>query len=265
MEEILIFAIVGLLVGMSKGGLGGAVPVVMTVPLLSLIIPIQEAVALVLPLLMFADVFALYFYWKEWDKRHLSLLLIPGLIGVVFGVFVLKDIDDQTLKRIVGGFTLIALSFKILSDQLKSIQYQPQKWHGWLAGWASGFASALANVGGPPITVYLLLQSDTTPHQSDTTPQKSKMTPRKFIGTMTLFFAIINWTKLPGFIALGILDVNRLLSILWVVLIIPFAIVGARYVIFRINHKVFEWMMMIPLLFISLNLILAQYVFQGAK
>lgn len=248
MEEILIFAIVGILIGMSKGGLGGAVPVVMTVPLLSLIIPMQQAVGLVLPLLMFADVFALYFYWKEWDKRHLSLLLIPGLIGVAFGVFILKDIDEQTLKRIVGGFTLIALSFKILSDQLKSIQYQHQRWHGWLAGWAAGFASALANVGGPPITVYLLLQSDTT-------SGKPKMTPRKFIGTLTLFFAIVNWTKLPGFIVLGILDVNRLLSILWVVLIIPIAIVGARYVIFRINHKIFEWMMMIPLLFISLHLI----------
>lgn len=248
MQEILIFVIVGLLVGLSKGGLGGPVFVGMTVPLLSLIIPAQQAVGIVLPLLMFADVFALYFYWKEWDKYYLSFLLIPGLIGVAFGTFVLKDIDEQSLKRIIGGFTLIAISFKVLNDQLKSVQYRPKNWHGWLAGWASGFASALANVGGPPIIVYLLMQSNAT-------LSESHLTPRKFIGTTTLFFAIINWTKLPAFIGLGILDINQFLSISWVILIIPFAIYGARYVITRIDHQTFEWIMMIPLLFLSISLL----------
>ena len=248
MEEIIIFAIIGLLVGISKGGLGGPIPVALTVPLLSLVIAPQQAVGLVLPLLMFADLFALYFYWNEWQKRYLILLLIPGLIGVAFGTFVLKDIDAQSLKRIIGGFTLIAISFKILNDRVKSLQYQPQKWHGWLAGWAGGFASALANVGGPPIIVYLLMQSNAS---SD----KSTLTPRQFIGTSTLFFAIINWTKLPGFIGLGILDIRQFLSIAWVLIIIPFAIYGARSVITRINQKTFEWMMMIPLLILSISLI----------
>lgn len=241
MEEILMFALVGVLVGLSKGGLGGPVPVALTVPLLTLIIEPQQAVGLVLPLLMFADVFAIYFYWKQWSKRYILLMLIPGLIGVAFGTFVLKDIDARTLKQIIGGFTLIALSFKILSDRLKSIEYRPENWHGWLAGWASGFGSALANVGAPPFTAYLLLQP--------------KMTPQSFVGTTTLFFAIINLTKLPGFIAIGILDVNRLLSIAWVVVIIPFAIYGARYIITRINQKTFEWMMMIPLLILSISLL----------
>ena len=51
MEEILLYAIVGILVGLSKGGLGGPVPVALTVPLMTLIIEPQIAVALVLPLL----------------------------------------------------------------------------------------------------------------------------------------------------------------------------------------------------------------------
>jgi len=241
MEEIFIFAIVGILVGLSKGGLGGPVPVALTVPLLTLIIEPQVAVGLVLPLLMFADVFALYFYWREWSKKYILLMLIPGLIGVAIGTFVLRDIDAVTLKRVIGGFTLLALSFKILSDRLQSVEYQPHDWHGWLAGWASGFGSALANVGAPPFTAYLLLQP--------------KMTPRTFIGTTTLFFAIINLTKLPGFIVIGILDVNKLLSIAWILIIIPFAIYGARWIITRINPKTFEWLMMIPLLILSISLL----------
>lgn len=241
MEEILIFAIVGILVGLSKGGLGGPVPVALSVPLLTRIVEPQVAVGLVLPLLMFADVFALYFYWKEWDKRYILLMLIPGLIGVVFGTLLLKDIDAVTLKRIIGGFTLVAVMFKILSDRLKSIEYQPKNWHGWIAGWASGFGSALANVGAPPFTAYLLLQPN--------------MTPRSFVGTTTLFFAIINLTKLPGFIAIGILDVQKLLSISWVLIIIPFAIAGARAVIDRINQETFQWLLMIPLLILSISLL----------
>lgn len=241
MDEILIFAIVGVLVGMSKGGLGGPVPVALTVPLLTQVIEPQVAVGIVLPLLMFADLFALYFYWKEWDKKYILLMLIPGLIGVIFGTFILKDIDALTLKRLIGGFTLIAVSFKIVSDRLKSIQYQPRNWHGWLAGWASGFGSALANVGAPPFTAYMLLQP--------------KMTPRSFVGTTTLFFAIINLTKLPGFIGFGILDINQFLRIAWVLIIIPFAIYGARWVITRIDQTTFEWIMMIPLLILSISLI----------
>ena len=79
--------------------------------------------------------------------------------------------------------------FKIASDRLASLAYQPRKWHGYFAGWASGFGSTLANVGAPPFTAYLLLQP--------------KMTPRRFVGTTTLFFAVMNLTKVPGFIALG--------------------------------------------------------------
>lgn len=243
MEEIIIFAIVGVLVGLSKGGLGGPVPVALTVPLLTQIIEPQVAVGLVLPLLMFADVFALYFYWKEWDKRYIALMLIPGLIGVAIGALVLKDIDALTLKRLIGGFTLLALSFKLISDRLKSVEYKPRNWHGWLAGWASGFGSALANVGAPPFTAYLLLQP--------------KMTPRSFVGTTTLFFAIINLTKLPTFIGIGVLDFDRVLSIAWVFIIIPFAIYGARWVITRINQKTFEWLMMVPLLILSISLLLS--------
>ena len=241
MEEIIIFAIVGLLVGFSKGGLGGPVPVALTVPLLSLIMPTQHAVGLVLPLLMFADGFAVYFYWKTWSMKYIKLMLVPGLIGVLIGSFFLVTLDDATLRRIVGSFTLIAIVYKLLSDHLKNVTYRPKDWHGWLVGWASGFGSALANVGAPPFTAYMLLQP--------------KITPRTFIGTTTLFFTIINWTKLPTFLLADVIDSNQLLSIAWVLLIIPLAVWFGRKVIDRINQKTFEWIMTIPLLFLSLWLI----------
>ena len=241
MEETLIFALVGLLVGFSKGGLGGPAPVALTTPLLTLVIGPQAAVGLVLPLLIFADVFALYFYWQQWDKRFILLMLVPGLIGAVCGTFVLTDIDAVTLKRLIGGLALTALIFKIAGSHVRILTYRPQNWHGWLAGWAAGFSSALANVGAPPFIAYLLLQP--------------KMTPRSFIGTTTLFFAIINLTKLPGFMAIGILDISKLLDIGWVFILIPAAIAAARCLVTRINHRTFEWIIMVPLLLLSVYLL----------
>ncbi len=242
-EELVLFAIVGILVGLSKGGLGGPVPVALTVPLMTLIIEPQVAVALVLPLLIFADIFALYFYWRQWDRRLIALMLAPGLIGVAAGALALYVIDATTLKRVIGGLTLLALAFKIASDRIAALAYQPRTWHGYFAGWASGFGSTLANVGAPPFTAYLLLQP--------------KMTPRRFIGTTTLFFAAMNLTKVPGFIALDLFDYERLLRIVWVFLLIPPAVFAARYLIDRINKRVFELMMMIPLAALSVYLLLS--------
>ena len=242
MNELLVFALVGILIGFSKGGLGGPVPVALTVPMLSLLIDPQVAVVLVLPLLIFADGFALYFYWKQWDRHYIGLMIIPGLLGVLLGAVVLKDIDALTLKRIIGGLTLLALVFKIASDHLAALSYQPRKWHGYFAGLASGFASTLANVGAPPFTAYLLLQ-----------PQ---MTPRRFIGTTTLFFAVMNLTKMPGFVLLGLFEFERLLSIAWVFLLIPPAVMVARFLIDRINQQAFEWLMMVPLFVLSVYLLL---------
>ncbi len=242
MEEILAFALVGILIGFSKGGLGGPVPVALTVPILSLVIDPQVAVALVLPLLIFADVFALYIYWQRWDRKYIKLMLLPGLAGVVLGALVLQEIDALTLKRLIGGLTLLALIFKIGSDHMASVSYSSRRWHGTFAGWASGFGSTLANVGAPPFTAYLLLQP--------------KMTPRRFIGTTTLFFAVMNLTKLPSYIAIDILDIDRLASIAWVFVLIPPAVLVARSLIDRINQQVFEWLMMIPLAVLSLYLLL---------
>ncbi len=242
MTEIVIFGLVGILVGFSKGGLGGPVPVALTVPMLTLIIEPQVAVALVLPLLLFADAFALYFYWRQWDRRYIALMLLPGLLGVVTGAAALNAIDAVTLKRIIGALTLLALGFKIARDQLASVDYHPRKWHGYFAGWASGFGSTLANVGAPPFTAYLLLQ----PH----------MTPRRFIGTTTLFFAVMNLTKLPVFVYIGNFDLERLQSIAWVFVLIPPAVLVARKLIDRIDQRAFEWLMMVPLLALSVYLLL---------
>lgn len=245
LQTFFILALVALLVGFSKGGLGGAVPVSLTVPLLSLIFPVSTSIGLVLPLLIFADMFALYFYRGKWDMYYIRLLLPSAIIGVIIGTLLLTTLSDDALRLILGVFTLIAVLYRFASEFIKALTYSPRPWHGYLAGWASGFGSALANVGAPPFTAYMLLQPG--------------VTPVTFVGTTTLFFAIVNLIKLPAFITSGALDLPLLLSIAWVAPIIPFGVWTGGKIIERINAKVFEYIMLVLLLILSLYLIVSAF------
>lgn len=245
LQTFFILALVALLVGLSKGGLGGPVPVSLTAPLLSLIFPVSTAIGIVLPLLIFADMFALYFYRGKWDMRYIRLMLPAAVIGVVMGTLLLATLSDEALRLILGVFTLIAVLYRLASEFIKSLTYSPRPWHGYLAGWASGFGSALANAGAPPFTAYLLLQPG--------------ITPVTFVGTTTLFFAIVNLLKLPGFLASEALDVQQLLSIAWVLPIIPAGVWIGRKIIERINAKIFEYIMLTLLLILSLYLIISVF------
>lgn len=239
MLTIIILIICAILIGLSKGGLGAALVVLVT-PLLSFVMPVPEAVGIVLPLLILADVFALYFYWKTWDMHYIRLMLPLGIVGVIAGTYLLATLDNTTLRYILGIFTLVFIAYKVFGSRLIGQNYQPRDWHGRLAGGVSAMASALANNGAPPFTAYMLLQ---------------KVTPAVFVGTTTLFFSIINALKLPGLIVAGIFDLNNLLGVIWVVPLIPFGVWVGRKIIDRINQQVFEAIMLAVLLVAALMLL----------
>lgn len=240
MDTTIAIIIAALLAGLSKGGLGGPVPVSLIAPILSQAMPTQQAIGITLPILIFADIFALRMYWNAWDMKYVRLMLPMAIVGILMGIFLLASLPEGVLRRTMGIFTLIVVIYKVAGDYLIAFTYTSRNWHGYLAGWLSGFGSALANVGSPPFTAYMLLQ---------------KVSPRVFIGTTTLFFAIVNVIKLPGFILSGSLDVEQFLNIAWALLIIPISVWIGRKLIDRINPRAFELMMLTLLFIMSLVLI----------
>ncbi len=239
MEFYLVVAVVGVLIGLSKGGMG-AVLVVMVTPLLTLVMSTSEAVSLSLPLLMFADVLALYVFWKKWDMRYVRLMLPSAVVGIAVGTLMLATLPDVTLRRILGGFTLIFIIYRLLSVRLQSMRYQSRDWHGYAAGAASGLGSALANTGAPPFTAYMLLQG---------------VSPEVFAATTTLFFAIVNALKLPAQFLAGIMQFERLVAVLWVLPLIFGGVFAGRWMIRRINQVAFERFLLVLLAIASFVLI----------
>ena len=70
------------------------------------------------------------------------------------------------------------------------LTYEGRDWHGLLAGLIAGFSSTLAHAGGPPVAIYLLLQ---------------KVPPIEFNASTVLFFAILNWVKVPYYAYAGVI------------------------------------------------------------
>lgn len=240
MDPTLALIFASLLIGLSKGGLTGPAAGGIVLFLLSQTMSVSQATGLTLPLLIFADLFAMGAYWKRWDMRHIRLLLPTAIVGIVFGTLLLASLSNDLLKILLGLFSIVVVAYKIASDSLKQLEYSPRHWHGLFAGWLAGFASAIANSGGPPIAAYLLLQ---------------KLPPVTFAATSALFFFVVNLLKVPGYISLGILDINHMIQIAWTLPLIPFGVWFGRWVIERIDRRPFEWLMMILLLYAAIRLI----------
>lgn len=239
MPTSLAILIAALAIGIAKGGLGGAV-VGLVVPLLSTVMPVGQAVGLTLPLLLLGDMLALRAYWREWEWRYLRMLLPAATVGVLIGVLLLTNLSDLALRRILGGFTLMLVLYKLGSDEIAQMNYTPHRWIGVLAGGGAGLASAMANAGGPLLTVYLLLE---------------KRPAIPFLGTTTLFFALVNVIKLPFFLSTNVIDISALLNILWVLPVIPLGVWLGKKALTSLDQQVFERVMLALLTYSGIALL----------
>ena len=233
-----VIAVLGFLIGFSKGGFGGLGALL--TPILALVLPVASAVGVLLPMLMAGDAFAVYMYWKEWDFDLIKRMLPAGVVGALAGTFLLSWLPPNGLRITLGIFVLVLVAYKFLSDRIQAVRYQSQPWHAPAAGLLAGVASGMFNYGGPAVSSYLLLQ---------------KLRARPFIATSAIFFALLNLIKVPGFLYTGVLDLPLLFSLWWVFLFIPLGIWVARLALTRVSPQAFEWIIVALLVFSSLWLL----------
>jgi len=229
-----VIAILGFLIGVSKGGFGGLGALL--TPLLALVLPVALAVGVLLPMLMVGDAFAVYMYWKEWDIDLVKRTLPAGIVGALAGTALLSWLPPDGLRVILGIFVLLLVAYKFVSDRIQAMRYDPRPWHAPAAGFLSGIASGMFNNGGPAFSSYLLLQ---------------KLKPRPFIATSAIYFALLNLVKVPGFLYTGVLDLPLLFSLWWVFPFIPLGIWVARITLTRVSPAAFEWIIILLLIFSS--------------
>jgi uncharacterized protein len=238
--------VVALLIGIDKSGFGGGIGVIAT-PLIALSIPVAEAAALVLPILIFGDILAVKHYHQKADPKNLRLLLPCLIIGIIIGAFFFRYFADN--KRILNiGIAIISLAFVLFQLTREKLfkrleHFRPSKLLGILLGTTAGFTSTIAHVGGPLVVIYLLPQ-----HLGKET----------YVGTNAVLFFITNIIKLIPYSLLGLL---RPANILTVLILLPFTWIGTqigRYLNQRFSHTWFNRVVYILLTLTAIQLLFRQ-------
>lgn len=204
--------IAAVLVGASKGGL----PIVgmLGVPVLALATSPLHAAGLLLPIFVVTDLFGLWAYRREFDRRNLMILIPATTVGVGIGWATATIVSEDLVTLIVG---LIGLAFSLnywLRGRHATAPHPADVPRGLFWGTVSGFTSFVSHAGAPPYQMFVLPQ---------------RLDKMIYAGTTTILFAVVNAVKLLPYWALGQLSLANLKT---VAVLFPFAIaatfVGVR-------------------------------------
>ena len=237
MLTLLVIAVAVVLTGISKSGFAGAIGGI-TVPLMSLVISPLLAAALLLPILIIADVLSLRQWWGQHNVQHLTLLLPAALLGIAVGYASFGWLDEAGLRLLLGIMTLLFALNMLLKLVNQSRLTSP--WAGRLLGALSGFTSFVAHAGGPPLNMYLLPQ---------------QMAKSQYLATAVVFFAVVNLLKLPPYLLLGQLN-TTLFG--YALLSLPLVWLGVKLGLMlqlKFSEKVFYHLISISMLLLGLRLI----------
>ncbi len=212
-----------ILVGLSKGGFGGAIGM-LGVPIMALVISPVQAAAIFLPILICMDLVGLYAYRRKANWSLLKTMLPFAMFGILVGWLLADQVDENIIRLIVG---LTALAF--VGDYIwRMIRQQNLATKGPISaavwGTASGFTSFIAHAGGPPYQIHTLPLG---------------MHRITYAATAVHFFAIVNAVKLIPYFALGQFSPQNLSTTLILLPLAPLSMLAGIWLVKSINQTLF--------------------------
>jgi len=228
-----------ILIGLSKGGLGGAMGQV-GVPLMALVMPPVQAAAIMLPILIVMDVASLWSWRGYRDNQTLKLMLPGAFLGIGIGWLTASIVTDDMVKLIVGAIAIIFFVRYMFTSAAKRATAQPHNAaSATLWSTLAGFTSFVAHAGGPPYQVYAL------PLRQD---------PKVYNGTSVIFFAIVNAVKVIPYFALGQFNTANLRASAVLLPLAPLATFAGAWIVKRMRPEIFYPFMYIMILLMGLKL-----------
>jgi uncharacterized membrane protein YfcA len=186
-----------LLTGFSKSGFvagSGAI----SVPILCLVIPPVQAVGIMLPILLVADLVGITTYWRQKHELNFRILLVAGVAGSLAGWATAALISEAWVRLMVGVIgTLFALDWWLGLRPTPKSAPGPSWPRGLAWGTISAYTSFISQTAGPPLAVYLM-------------PQRLPTTT--YAATAVCFLTCINWMKVVPYFLLGQLGPENLMT-----------------------------------------------------
>ena len=139
------------IVGISKTGIPGLG--ILPVPLMALVLPAKASVGLLLPLLIFADIFSAGYYRRHAQWGHITKLMPWTLCGIVTGYFAMGKVSDDQLKPVIGVIVLAMLALRWINDMRKNGSGESNTAGKFVfivvLGFTAGLTTMMANAAGP--------------------------------------------------------------------------------------------------------------------
>jgi uncharacterized membrane protein YfcA len=204
-----------ILLGLAKGGFSGIG--VLAVPLMTLAVSPVQAASITLPILIVQDAVSVWVFRKAWDGRSLVILTPSALVGIVLAYLLAAYVSTAAVELAVGLVSLVFGARQLRIALRGTVRPgQPSEVMGVIWGTTAGFTSQIAHAGGVPFQIYML---------------PKRLDRDVLIGTSAIFFATINWLKVPAYAALGqFTRANMATSLALFPIAIASTVVGAKLI-----------------------------------
>jgi hypothetical protein len=215
--------------GISKAGFPGMSLVHVLV--FALVFGARNSTGIILPMLIAADVFAVRAFRQHARWIYIRRMLPAAVVGIVVGFALMGRLDEKAFAPLIGGIVLVLAVLQAgrmaRPDLLADVPHsQP---FAWTMGLLAGITTMLANAAGPVVTLYALSVS---------------LPKFELVGTIALFFFIVNLIKVPFSAWLGLIRADTLMLNLIFVPVVYVGIAIGRWLTHRVSQRLFDGLLL---------------------
>ncbi len=230
-----------ILIGLAKGGFSGLGA--LGTPLMALGVEPVKGAAILLPILIAQDVVGVVAFRKTWHRSVIATMLPGAIIGILLGYALASRVSTYGVLTTLGLISILFGVHRLVIERGGRIPVpaQSSRWVGGLFGVATGFTSQIAHAGGPPFQMWVM---------------PKRLERDIFIGTSAIFFAIVNWLKVPAYVALGQFTTENALASIVLLPIAVMASLAGVYLVRRVDTDRFYVIVYLLLIATGVQLIL---------
>ena len=235
----LIAGLSTLIVAVAKSGFGGGLGA-LSAPLLILVLPPQQALAILLPIFLITDIFVVW-QWRHFGVWRLILpMVVFASLGQLLGWWFMHLVNESALVVMIGLIALITgghyyAGLVMTRAQHAAARQQHEKQQArrkrrqiksrasiWCS--LSGLSSFVSLTGGIPVQIFIL-------------PLRL---PRQFVvGSLAWYFFIINASKVPFYGQLALFTPASMLISLCLLPLLPLGIILGKWLNRTLSDRLF--------------------------
>lgn len=120
-------------------------------PLLALLVGVRVATPVVAFAASTIGITILLGHWRSVDVRSTWRLVLASLVGIPFGLVLLKLAPESYVKTALGALLILHGLYSLLAPELPVVR---GVWAAYVFGFVAGVLGGAYNTNGPPVVVY---------------------------------------------------------------------------------------------------------------